>query len=35
MQAEEIWLLTLYSKTRQNNIPAHILKAIKEEIDHD
>jgi len=35
VQAEEIWLLTLYSKTRQNNIPAHILKAIKEEIDHD
>lgn len=35
MQAEEIWLLTLYSKTRQINIAAHILKAIKEEIDHD
>lgn len=35
MQAEEIWRLTLYSKTRQINIPAHILKAIQEEIDHD
>jgi len=26
-----IWLLTLYTKSRQENVPAHILKALKEE----
>jgi len=29
----EIWMLTLYSKNVADNIPAHILKKIKEEID--
>jgi len=27
-----IWLLTLYAKSRQENAPAHILKALKEEL---
>ncbi|HET9680024.1 MAG TPA: transcriptional regulator [Gammaproteobacteria bacterium] len=31
----EIWLLTIYSKSIQSNIPAHILKAIREEIEHE
>jgi len=30
-----IWLLTLYAKSRQENAPAHILKALKEEIVND
>ncbi len=29
----EIWMLTLYAKKVADNIPAHILKKIKEEID--
>ncbi|HYK90871.1 MAG TPA: transcriptional regulator [Acidobacteriota bacterium] len=29
----EIWMLTLYAKSVSGNIPAHILKKIKEEID--
>ncbi|MBE0619911.1 MAG: type II toxin-antitoxin system RelE/ParE family toxin [Burkholderiales bacterium] len=29
----EIWLLTLYPKNVADNIPAHILRKIKEEID--
>ena len=28
-----IWLLLIYAKSNQENIPAHILKQIKEEID--
>lgn len=30
----EIWLLTLYAKSRQENAPAHILRAMKEEIEN-
>ena len=30
----EIWLLVMYSKSVRGNIPAHILKAIREEIEH-
>ena len=33
--AGKIWLLTLYSKTSKTNIPPHILKAIKKEMDDD
>ena len=29
----EIWMLTLYAKNVYDDIPAHILKKIKEEID--
>jgi len=29
----QIWLLALYSKNVQENIPAHVLKALQEEID--
>mgnify|MGYP001078526764 CR=1 FL=1 len=31
----EIWLLTLYAKAVRGDIPAHLLKAIREEIDND
>jgi len=27
-----IWLLTLYAKSNKENIPTHILKALKEEL---
>jgi hypothetical protein len=30
----EIWLLVLYAKAKAENIPAHILRQIKEGIEH-
>jgi hypothetical protein len=30
-----IWLLLIYGKNVQDNIPAHILRAIRDEIEHD
>jgi len=33
MKRGEIWMLTLYPKNVSDDIPAHILKKIKEEID--
>lgn len=30
--ANLIWLLTIYAKSRQENVPSHILKALKEEL---
>jgi hypothetical protein len=32
---DEIWLLTLYAKNVQENIPVHVLKQIAQEIDDD
>lgn len=32
---DEIWLLTIYSKSELDNIPAHILRQISEEIKND
>ncbi len=32
---DEIWLLTLYAKNEMENIPAHLLKQIAQEIDDD
>lgn len=32
---EEIWLLLIYGKSVRDNIPAHVLRQIKEEIEHD
>lgn len=32
---EEIWLLVIYSKSVKGNIPAHILKAIREVIEYE
>ena len=28
-----IWMLTIYAKTEEESIPAHVLRRIKEEID--
>ena len=27
-----IWLLTIYAKSKKENVPAHILRALKEEL---
>ncbi len=29
-----IWLLLIYGKSARDNIPAHILRAIRDELDH-
>jgi mRNA-degrading endonuclease RelE of RelBE toxin-antitoxin system len=31
----ELWLLTIYAKARHDNIPAHILKALKDRFADD
>jgi hypothetical protein len=33
-QAGEIWLLLIYAKSAADSIPGHILKALKEEMEH-
>jgi len=33
-QENEIWLLTIYSKSEVENIPAHILHQIAKEIEN-
>ena len=32
--AGEIWLLLLYAKSDRDNIPGHLLKAVREEIEN-
>jgi hypothetical protein len=34
LSAGEIWLLVLYAKAEAENISAHVLRKIKEEIEH-
>ncbi|MDE1894989.1 MAG: addiction module toxin RelE [Xanthomonadaceae bacterium] len=29
-QAGQIWLLAIYAKTRQENLPAHVIRQIKD-----
>jgi hypothetical protein len=31
----ELWLLTLYAKARQENVPAHILRQLKEALENE
>ena len=31
----EIWMLTIYAKSRRGNIPAHVLKALKEKLENE
>ena len=33
-QEDEIWLLTIYSKSEVGNIPAHVLRQIAKEIEN-
>lgn len=35
LRQDEIWLLTLYPKNVAENIPAHVLQQIKQEIDNE
>jgi mRNA-degrading endonuclease RelE of RelBE toxin-antitoxin system len=35
IKEDEIWLLTLYPKNVAENIPAHVLRQIKKEIDDE
>ena len=35
LQNDEIWLLVIYTKSVIGTIPAHILKSIREAIDHE
>jgi mRNA-degrading endonuclease RelE of RelBE toxin-antitoxin system len=35
MKQDEIWLLTLYPKNVAENIPSHVLRQIKKEIDDE
>jgi mRNA-degrading endonuclease RelE of RelBE toxin-antitoxin system len=35
MKQDEIWLLTLYPKNVAENIPSHVLRQIKQEIDDE
>jgi len=34
-QPNEFWLLTLYAKAKQENVPTHILRQLKEAFEHD
>jgi hypothetical protein len=34
-QMGEIWLLTLYGKAARENIPTHVLRSIREAIEHE
>lgn len=34
LAAGEVWLLVLYAKSEAENIPAHVLRQIKEEIEN-
>ena len=31
----QFWMLTLYAKAKQENIPAHVLEQLKEAFEHD
>jgi hypothetical protein len=34
-QPNEFWMLTLYAKAKQENVPAHILRALKKEFENE
>jgi hypothetical protein len=34
-ERSEFWMLTLYSKTKRESAPAHILKKLKEAFEDD
>jgi hypothetical protein len=34
LRSGQVWLLTMYAKNETTNIPAHILRAIREEIEN-
>jgi hypothetical protein len=34
-QPNEFWMLTVYAKSKQEDVPAHILKQLKEAFEHE
>jgi hypothetical protein len=34
-QPNEFWMLTLYAKAKHENVPAHILRALKKEFENE
>lgn len=32
---DELWMLTLYAKSAHDNIPSHVVKAMKERFEHE
>jgi len=34
-EPNQFWMLTLYAKAKNENVPAHILKQLKETFEHD
>ena len=34
-EPNEFWMLTIYAKTRQENVPSHILKKLKEIFENE
>ena len=34
-QPNEFWMLNLYAKAKQENVPAHVLKQLKETFEHE
>jgi len=34
-QSQEFWMLALYAKAKQDNVPAHVLKQLKEAFRHE
>jgi len=34
LDERKIWLLLIYGKSARDNIPAHILRGIRDELDH-
>jgi len=35
LAAGELWMLLVYPKAEKDNIPAHLLRAIRRELEHD
>lgn len=35
LEAGELWMLLVYPKSEESTIPAHLLKAIREELEND
>lgn len=34
-QPNEFWMLALYAKAKQENVPAHILRQLRKEFEHE
>jgi len=34
-QPREFWMLALYAKAKQENVPAHVVRQLKKEFEHE